>query len=78
MNVSRRYYRHPDLDSPFWWAAVLIKGAVILLEVAVWFAWALIALVVAGIAKLTHHDDLASGALESTVWWGPQARGRRR
>jgi hypothetical protein len=49
------------------------------LVIGVWLAWALIAVLVAGVAKLMHYDELASSTMETTIWWGgSQARGRRR
>jgi hypothetical protein len=78
----RRYRRRPDLDSPFWWAGALIVVMFWVLAVSVWLVWAVVALSVAGIAKLAHNDDLASAMTRSLRWQSPgrgssRARSRR-
>jgi hypothetical protein len=78
--VSRRYRRRPDLDSPFWWAGVLIVFLFWVLVLEIWLAWALIALLVAGTAKLAHNDDLAGTMIRSLRWkvsGSSSSRGRR-
>jgi hypothetical protein len=53
--ARRRYRRHHhiDLDSPFWWTVVIIKGALIGAMVLAWLAysavWVIVALAVLAI-----------------------------
>ena len=67
--------RRADLDNPFWWLLGLFALAVYVLVLVAyalvlmaWLVWALIALPTAGIAKLAHHDDLATRAMDSLLW----------
>jgi hypothetical protein len=65
--MSRR--RHADLDRSWWWAGMIILGALWLglvgIIIAAWLVTAVVALSVAGIAKLTHHDETAAHAIGS-------------
>jgi hypothetical protein len=79
--MSRR--RHADLDSPWWWAGMIILGALWLglmgIIIAAWLVTAVVALSVAGIAKLTHHDETAAHAIGSLNWPAPffKTKGKR-
>jgi hypothetical protein len=71
------------LDSPFGWAGVLIVGMVWMLVFSAWLVWAVIAPLVAGIAKVAHNDDLAATMIRSLRWklsgtGSSRNRGRRR
>jgi hypothetical protein len=66
--VSRRHYRRPDLDNPFWWVAAALKFMFWVLILEVWVCWAVIALPVAGAAKLASNDELAHTMLHSLAW----------
>jgi hypothetical protein len=73
--MARRYRRRADLDSPFWWAAVLVTLAWYLLVLAfwvlmgvIWLAWALIAVPIGMIAGLIGKDDLALTMGRSIRW----------
>lgn len=46
----------PDLDSPIWWAWMLVFWTA---AAAVWIIWALMLLLGAGVAKLTGNGDVA-------------------
>ena len=61
------------VHSPRWrpgWAGVFFILVGFALVAAPWIAWALIALPIAGVAKLAHNDDLARTMGHSLVWWG--------
>jgi hypothetical protein len=80
--MGRRYRRRADLDSPWWWAGALIVVTVRLVLLAVvlvvLLGWALIALPIAGVAKLTGNDELAHSMVDFLVIHGPfRRRGRR-
>lgn len=62
---------------------MLIVGMFWVLVFSAWLAWAVIALLVAGIAKIAHHDDLAATMTRSLRWklsgtGSSRNRGRRR
>jgi hypothetical protein len=74
--MSRRY-RRPDLDSPFFWVAIVgwmfifaIVVAGMALMVAAYLLWALIALPIAGVAKLAHNESLSHKMIRSLAWAG--------
>jgi hypothetical protein len=67
-NMGRRRHRRPDLDSPWWWAGATLVAIVYVAIFAIWLVWALIALPIAGIAKLRHNDDLADKMVRSLAW----------
>jgi hypothetical protein len=70
--MMRRYRRRPDLDNPFWWFGALLMGAITfafyMLVLEIWLMWALIALPIMGIAKLSHNDELAQAMTRSLKW----------
>lgn len=63
-----RHHHRTDLDSPFWWFRVLFMLAVYGLLLGAWLAWALIALPIAGIARLSRNDDLSGRMVRSLRW----------
>jgi hypothetical protein len=65
----RRYRKRADLDSPWWWAAALFRVMLLVILVAVTILWALIALPIAGVAKLAHNDELARKMIRSIGFW---------
>jgi hypothetical protein len=72
--MARRYRRRADLDSPVWWAGVLIVAAFWIMLYAliatVWLVWAAVALPVAAIAALSGHDELARSVTRSLALSG--------
>jgi hypothetical protein len=66
--VSYRYRGRPDLDNPLWWLIAALKLMFWVLLLELWLSWAVIALPVAGIAKLAHNDELARSLLRSLTW----------
>lgn len=68
------YRRRADLDNPLWWIIAALKFMFWVLILKLWVAWAVIALPVAGCAKLGRNDELARNMLRSLVWKLPGVR----
>jgi hypothetical protein len=56
-------------SSPWWWAAALFRVMLLVILVAVTILWALIALPIAGVAKLAHNYELARKMIRSFGFW---------
>jgi hypothetical protein len=76
--VGRRYRRRPDLDSPWFWLGALLLIYVYAAILALWFVWAMIALPIAGVAKIRHNDDLADKMVRSLRCRGSSRQAPRR
>jgi hypothetical protein len=74
--MARHYRSRVDLDSPWWWVGAFFMLYIYLAVLPIWLMWAVIALSVAGIAKLAHNDDLTRMMIRSLRWW--RSRNRRR